>query len=166
MSEVKFNSASGATQMPPKMSQDRGHTAGVSYDPMSISRRQSAATRSKSGIVDQHGRPVTKTMPGMNLEPSPVDPPAFPDEENGMKPDQVITDDPNDAQLQHTDAPPIEQTTEKPAPIETSAAPPSEGTSDPTPGDSDPGPTGGAREPGYPALLDEAVNHPVGYSGT
>ncbi len=155
----KFTSAGGPCGMPPKMSQDRGHTAAVSYDPMAISRRQSAAQRSKSGIVDQHGKPVTKTT----LEPEPVDPPQFPDEENGMKPDQVIADDPNDAQLQHTDAPPIEQSTERPELVPTSAEPPSGGTSDPTPGDSDPGPTGGSASPGYPALIDS--DFPVGYSG-
>ncbi len=160
MAEPKFNSASGATAMPPKMNTTREHTAGVSYDPMSISRRQSVASRSKSAIVDQHGRPVTKTMPGMTLEPEPTDPSVFPAEENGMTPDVVIAD-PNDVQGQQAHQPPLEQTTEKPEPVPTTAKPSSGGESDPTPGDADPGPSGGAREPGYPAQIE--TSHPVGY---
>jgi hypothetical protein len=160
MSEVKFNSASGATQMPPKMSQDRGHTAGVGYEQARTSRGQIAPSRKPGMLVDQHGRPVTKTMPGMTLEPEPTDPSVFPAEENGMTPDVVIAD-PNDVQGQQAHQPPIEQTTEKPEPVPTTAKPSSGGESDPTPGDADPGPSGGAREPGYPAQIE--TSHPVGY---
>jgi hypothetical protein len=151
--------------MPEKLNQERGHAGSVGYEQARTFRGQVAAQRNPGMLTDQHGRVIKAAEPGVTLEPSPIDPPSFPEQENGMAPDQVITDDPNDAQLQHTDAPPIEQTTEKPQPVETTAEPTSGGTSDPTPGDADPGPIGGAREPGYPSLLDEAVNHPVGYSG-
>jgi hypothetical protein len=164
MAEPKFNSASGATAMPPKMNTTREHTAGVSYDPMSISRRQSAASRSKSGIVDQHGRPVTKTMPGMTLEPEPTDPSVFPAEENGMAPDQVLTTNPDDAQEQHVDADPVAHEIE-PAPVvpTTATAPEGGGKTEPVVDGVENTPIGSVEEARYPSLIES--DFPVGYPG-
>ena len=157
MSEVKFNSA---TQMPPKMSQDRGHAGSVGYEQARTTRGgQVGKPRNVGVLTDQHGK-VIKAAPGMTLEPEPTNAPHFPEEENGMAPDQIIADQ-DDPQSQQTHQPPIESTTEKPEPVPTTAKPSSGGESDPTPGDADPGPTGGSPKPGYEAQIEEA--HPVGY---
>jgi hypothetical protein len=146
--------------MPAKMG-ERGSAGGVGHQRADIRRAGNMPNAKTGGLVDQHG----KAADGMTLQPKPHSSPTMPAEENGFAPDGPLPANPNDAQSVACDQPPIEQTTEKPEPVPTSAEPQSGGESDPVPGDADPGAHGAAESPGYASLLDEKLNHPVGYSG-
>jgi hypothetical protein len=142
--------------MPQKMG-DRGSAGGAGYQKAQIAR---GGNRAQGNI------PMLKSVDQVTLQPPPVNPPTFPEAESGFEPDRVSADSGNDAQDVACDAPEVEQTTEKPSPVPMSAsAPDGGGESDPTPGDADPGPVGGSEKPGYASLLDEPLNHPVGYGG-
>jgi hypothetical protein len=144
--------------MPQKMG-ERGSAGSVGHQRADIRRAGNTPNVKTGGLVDQHG----KAADGMTLQPEPHDSP--PAEQNGFAPDGPLPANPDDAQSVACDQPPIEETTEKPEPVPTSATPPEGGETDPTPGNADPGPHGGAESPGYSSLLDEELNHPVGFPG-
>lgn len=146
--------------MPQKLSQSR------STPSASVGHAKASITRAP---IPQPREPMVKTggaAKNVDLMPSPVAEPSFPEQESGFAPDIVSADSGDDGQDRATTQPEIEQSTEKPEPVATEAKPPEGGgESDPTPGDADPGPTGGAASPGYASLLTEEMGHPRGYSG-
>lgn len=129
--------------MPQKLNQTRSTTGGY----------QQATQPAGSGRI----RDAAKT--GMTMQPSPrarLEPVEVPRGFVGSE----LPADPNDAQSQQTQAPPIDDSIAAPAPVPTSATPSEGGESDSTPGQ-EPTPTGGVESPSYPALTDAA--HPRGY---
>jgi len=118
--DEKFNSASGPCALPEKMNVTRARAGSVGYEQARTSRGQVGTPRNVGVLTDQHGK-VIKAAPGVTLEPSPTDPPSFPASEGPMQPDQVRGTNPDDAQNQHCDAPPLEATTEKPEPVPAAA---------------------------------------------
>jgi hypothetical protein len=155
--ERKFNSASGPCAMPEKLDTTRAHVGEVGYRQARTSRGQIAPPRNPGTLVDQHGKAVT--MPGMTLEPSPVDPPAFPTTESGFEPDGPLPMNPDDPQSQQTHQDPLVHETEAKPVVETTAEPPSGGETESV--DCPNSSTGSLESPSYPAKVDS--QHPVGY---
>lgn len=146
------------SELCPKFSQDRGSAGGASYQRAAISRQ---------GMHSQDA-PTLKTAgeKNINLQPEPVNPPNFPNEESGMNPDVVSADTGDDAQDRQTEQDPIACETEPAEVVPTTAKPPEPGEdleTTPTVNGVENTPTGSVEEARYPALIEES--HVVGYPG-